>query len=79
MHHYQPFGETDTARILERNSRWRDTRSGVVDEMAQALSFGALHRHQAHMTPDMIAIAENRQISFIAVGVLFQTLDALLD
>jgi hypothetical protein len=79
MHHYQPVEGMNLARNLKRNSRWRDTRTRAIDELAHPLRFRALHGDQAHMAADVIAIAKGRQIGFVGVGVLFQTLNAFLD
>jgi hypothetical protein len=45
--------------------------------LPHAPRFRTLYGHQKHLTADVIAVSENRQLGFIAVGVLFQTINAL--
>ncbi|WP_348263137.1 hypothetical protein P8935_00945 [Telmatobacter sp. DSM 110680] len=63
----------------ESNSRRGNPRSGIVDKLAHALCFRALRSNQQHMTPNVIAMAQNRQLGFVAVGIFLQTLNAFFN
>ena len=48
--------------------------SGVFDEVPHAPSFGALHGNQAHVTADMIGVAQYCELRFVTVGVTLKPL-----
>jgi hypothetical protein len=47
--------------------------------LAHALCFRSLRRNQQHMAANVIAMAQNRQLSLVAVGILLQTLNAFFN
>jgi hypothetical protein len=47
--------------------------------LAHARRFRALRGHEMHVSTDMIAVAKYRQLRFIAVSVLLQSLNAFFD
>jgi hypothetical protein len=51
----------------------------MVEKAAHAPSLCTLSRYQLHMTPDVIAMAQSRELGFVAVCVLLQTFDSFLD
>jgi hypothetical protein len=51
----------------------------MVEKATHAPGLRTLNRYQLHMTPDVIAMAENRELGFIAICVLLQTFDAFLN
>jgi hypothetical protein len=51
----------------------------VIDKAAHAPGLRSLNGDQPHMTPDVIAMAQKRELRFVAVCITLQTFDALLN
>jgi hypothetical protein len=51
----------------------------MVEKPAHALGLRALNCYQLHMTPNVIHMVQNRELSFVAVCVLLQASDAFLN
>jgi len=64
---------------LERDQRTRQPRFGAIEEEAHAESFGPLHGDQAHLSANVIAILEQRNLRFIVIGVALEPLHAVFD
>ena len=75
-----PEGIVVHSQIQQRGISGGGTRVPELSrKLAHALGLCSLHGDQALLTPNVIAAAEIRELRFIAIGVLFQTFDALFD
>jgi hypothetical protein len=51
----------------------------VIDETPHAPGLRSLNGYQPHMTPNVIAMTQKRELRFVAVCIALQTFDTLLD
>jgi hypothetical protein len=51
----------------------------VIEEQPHAQRLGSLSGHQAYLAADVVAIFKPLHLCFIALGIAFQTRDALFN
>jgi hypothetical protein len=80
MNHYESARQERCSQtVSERDHGARKARPRLIEETAHAQSFSALNGNQAHVAPQVVAVAELGQKRFVAGRIAFESSDAILN